>query len=106
MTNRVREKPTGSHGRALRRTHPQVLDCSVPNHQTQAGGRQDGPDHVETGDPSPGGVADEAARDEDEQHQHDLADEHHPPAQLGRGPTAEDRSDGDAGAGHLRPLAG
>ena len=31
--------------------------------------------------------------------EHDLADEHDAPGELGRGPAAEDRADGDAGAG-------
>ena len=66
--------------------------------QPEARGRQDRADEVEpwlgTGARR---VLDDADHGEDDEHEHDLADEHDPPRELCGGPAAEDRADGDAG---------
>ena len=50
--------------------------------------------------PFPLGVRQELAQRQDEQHQHDLAEEHHAPAEFGGGPAADDRPHGDPRPGH------
>ena len=68
--------------------------------QAETGRRQHRADDVEAGLGSgTRGVADQARHREDEQHEDDLADEDDPPGQLGGRPAAQDRADGDAGAG-------
>ena len=49
--------------------------------------------------PSRCGLAHQPRAEQDPDRHHDLAGEHHPPAELGRGPAAEDRPDRDPGAG-------
>ena len=99
MTKSVSEKPNGSSGDSFGWTQPQVVDCRTPRTTSPRPGRgQDGADAVEMRwHAVERRVADVPAQDEDDQHQHDLADEHDAPAELGGGPAAEDGPDRDSG---------
>ena len=101
MTNGVRAKPNGVAGRVLRlEPAPDAgLEHGVDD-EAEPRGRQHGAEVVEAGLLLRARrVGEQAQPGEDQQHEHDLAEEHDPPRQLGGGPTAEDRAHGDAGAG-------
>ena len=102
MTKRVSEKPNGSIGRVLR------LDPAPGARLQDARGRwrprpaadRTAPTTSRRGlGPVAGASATNRVMARMNSDEHDLADEHDPPAQLGGGPAAEDGADGDAGAG-------
>ena len=101
ITKGVSERPKGSIGELLRQQPAPVARLQdSEDHDAEAGGGEQPADPVEprsrTG---PRRLPDQPHAEQDADHDDDLAGEDHAPAQLRRRPAAEDRPDGDPGAG-------